>query len=57
MTTIRRIGAEVTDAAMAGRAEYVMLNKGTYLRDAMQTIDDVLVHMRGHISMTTPTGA
>lgn len=34
--------AEVSDAAMACRAECVMLNKGPYIRDAVRFLDDIL---------------
>ena len=34
--------AEVTDAAMAERAECVMLNKGPYITEAVQVLDDIL---------------
>jgi pyruvate kinase len=40
--------AEMTDAAMAERAECVMLNKGPYLADAVSVLDDVLGRMEGH---------
>jgi pyruvate kinase len=40
--------AEITDAAMAERAECVMLNKGPYVREAMRSLRDVLARMRGH---------
>ncbi|MBI3693007.1 MAG: hypothetical protein HY239_20695, partial [Mycolicibacterium aromaticivorans] len=40
--------AEITDAAMAERAECVMLNKGPYITDAVVTLDDVLGRMAGH---------
>jgi pyruvate kinase len=40
--------AEVTDAAMAERAECVMLNKGPYLLDAMRTLEDILRRMQTH---------
>lgn len=40
--------AEITDAAMAERAECVMLNKGPYLRDAVRSLRDILARMRGH---------
>jgi pyruvate kinase len=40
--------AEVTDAAMAHRAECVMLNKGPYIVQAVQVLDDILRRMRGH---------
>ena len=40
--------AEMTDAAMAERAECVMLNKGPYLAEAISVLDDVLGRMEGH---------
>jgi pyruvate kinase len=40
--------AEVTDAAMAHRAECVMLNKGPYILQAVKVLDDILCRMRGH---------
>ncbi len=40
--------AEITDAAMAERAECVMLNKGPYVADAVSLIDDLLGRMEGH---------
>ncbi|MGZ8650444.1 MAG: pyruvate kinase [Solirubrobacteraceae bacterium] len=40
--------AEITDAAMGGRAECVMLNKGPYIADAVSLLDDVLAAMEGH---------
>lgn len=40
--------AEMTDAAMAERAECVMLNKGPYLSAAVTVLDDVLGRMEGH---------
>jgi pyruvate kinase len=40
--------AELTDAAMAERAECVMLNKGSYVRDAVGLLADVLGRMEGH---------
>jgi pyruvate kinase len=40
--------AEITDAAMAERAECVMLNKGPYAREAMSLLDDLLARMEGH---------
>jgi pyruvate kinase len=40
--------AEVTDAAMAHRAECVMLNKGPYIVQAVNVLDDILRRMRGH---------
>ncbi|HVO96387.1 MAG TPA: pyruvate kinase [Terriglobales bacterium] len=40
--------AEITDAAMAERAECVMLNKGPYIIDAVKVLDDVLRRMQRH---------
>lgn len=40
--------AEITDAAMAGRAECVMLNKGPYIVDAVRSLDDILRRMETH---------
>ena len=40
--------AEVTDAAMAHRAECVMLNKGRYIVNAVEALDEILRRMRGH---------
>lgn len=40
--------AEATDAAMAGRAECVMLNKGPYIIEAVQMLATVLSRMQGH---------
>jgi pyruvate kinase len=40
--------AEITDAAMAERAECVMLNKGPYIIEAIETLDDILKRMSGH---------
>jgi pyruvate kinase len=45
--------AEITDAAMAGRAECVMLNKGPYQLEAVTVLDDVLTRMQGHQSKKT----
>lgn len=45
--------AEITDAAMAERAECVMLNKGDYILLAMQTLDSVLTRMQAHQSKKT----
>ncbi|MBK8232448.1 MAG: pyruvate kinase [Candidatus Eisenbacteria bacterium] len=46
--------AEVTDAAMSGRAECVMLNKGPFLREAVAFLDDVLRRMQLHQSKKRP---
>jgi len=40
--------AEITDAAMAERAECVMLNKGPFVLDAVGILDDVLGRMEAH---------
>ncbi len=40
--------AEVTDAAMASRAECVMLNKGPYIRETLSFLAGVLRRMREH---------
>lgn len=46
--------SEMTDAAMAARAECVMLNKGAYVVDAVEILDDVLNRMQGHQMKKTP---
>jgi pyruvate kinase len=46
--------AEVTDAAMAHRAECVMLNKGPYIVDAVTALDDILRRMHGHQTKKRP---
>ena len=40
--------AEITDAAMAERAECVMLNKGPYIFHAMDVLDSVVSRMQHH---------
>jgi pyruvate kinase len=45
---------EMTDAAMAARAECVMLNKGPHLAEAVTIMDDVLRRMQGHQRKKTP---
>ena len=40
--------AEVTDAAMSGRAECVMLNKGPHVLHAVRFLDDVMTRMQAH---------
>jgi pyruvate kinase len=42
--------AEITDAAMGGRAECVMLNKGPYIVDAVKVLDNILKRMEAHQS-------
>jgi hypothetical protein len=46
--------AEITDAAMGGRAECVMLNKGPHIVDAMRTLDDILRRMQSHQAKKRP---
>ena len=38
--------AEISDAAMAERAECVMLNKGPFILDAVRLLDSVLARIR-----------
>jgi len=45
---------EMTDAAMAERAECVMLNKGEFIVEAITILDDVLTRMEAHQSKKTP---
>ena len=40
--------AEISDAAQAGQAECVMLNKGPYIQHAIQVLKDILTRMEGH---------
>ena len=40
--------AGFTDAAMAERAECVMLNKDPFVVDAVQLLTDMLLSMEGH---------
>ena len=40
--------AEVTDAAMAQRAECVMLNKGPMVAEAIRSLSDILERMQSH---------
>ncbi|MCP5315614.1 MAG: pyruvate kinase [Chromatiaceae bacterium] len=47
--------AEVTDAAMSGRAECVMLNKGPYIIDATRFLGAVLDRMAFHQSKKSST--
>jgi len=52
LTTLTKTGvmtrAEVTDAAMAQRAECVMLNKGPRVLDAVGSLSDILHRMQSH---------
>jgi len=45
---------EMTDAAMAARAECVMLNKGPYLFEGIEQLGLLLGRMSGHMSKKTP---
>ena len=45
---------ELTDAAMGARAECIMLNKGPYLLDAIDTLHQLLVRMDDHLHKKTP---
>lgn len=58
LETLARTGlpsrAEITDAAMGGRAECVMLNKGAHIADAMRTLDDILRRMQCHQAKKRP---
>jgi hypothetical protein len=40
--------SEITDAALAQRAECVMLNKGPYIDKALKTLNEILVKMQNH---------
>jgi pyruvate kinase len=40
--------AEMTDAAMASRAECVMLNRGDHIAEAVTALGDVFHRMAGH---------
>lgn len=46
--------AEITDAAMAQRAECVMLNKGPHILKAIQLLDDILKRMRAYQDKKAP---
>ena len=52
--TGRPTRGEITDAAMSGRTECVMLNKGPHILDAMRTLDDILRRMQTHQSRKRP---
>lgn len=45
---------EMTDAAMAARAECVMLNKGPAVGEAVELLDGLLARMDNHINKKTP---
>lgn len=46
---------DMTDAAMAARAECVMLNKGPAVAEAVDMLDRLVTRMEGHMSKKTPT--
>ena len=46
---------EMTDAAMAARAECVMLNKGANIGEGVATLDRLMRRMAGHQVKKTPT--
>ncbi len=58
LETLVKTGApsrgEMTDAAMAARAECVMLNKGPYLFDAIAKLDRLLGRMDDNVHKKTP---
>ena len=41
---------EMTDAAMAARAECVMLNKGPFLFEGVELLDHLFDRMKGHVN-------
>jgi len=45
--------AEISDAAMSGRAECVMLNKGPYILHALSVLDDIVTRMQAHLDKKT----
>lgn len=46
--------AEVTDAAEGGRSDCVMLNKGDYIVEAVEMLDEILHMMKEHQFKKTP---
>jgi len=46
---------DMTDAAMAARAECVMLNKGPAVAEAVELLDRLVSRMEGHMTKKTPT--
>ncbi len=52
LETLAKTGAisrpELSDAAMSGRAECVMLNKGPFIMSAVRTLDAILRRMQDH---------
>lgn len=51
----QRTRGEMTDAAMSGRAEAVMLNKGPFVAEAVTLLDQLLSRMERHQSKKTST--
>ncbi|MCB0703850.1 MAG: pyruvate kinase [Saprospiraceae bacterium] len=47
--------AEVSDAALSAQAECVMLNKGPYIVEAVRTLKDIIIKMKGHLSKKKST--
>jgi len=45
--------AEITDAAMSGRAECVMLNKGPRIIEALSALNSVITRMQAHQTKKT----
>lgn len=45
--------AEITDATMAGRAEVVMLNKGGYMPETVDLLNQILVDNSKHMLKKT----
>lgn len=46
--------AEITDATMGARAECVMLNKGDYIQDGLQMLDELLIRSQEHQYKKSP---
>jgi pyruvate kinase len=46
--------AEITDAAMAQRAECVMLNKGPHITEAIRMIDEIMKSMENYHQKQAP---
>jgi pyruvate kinase len=46
---------EISDVVAASRAECVMLNKGPFIADTIELLDEVVARMRGHFDKRTPT--
>ena len=45
---------EMSDVSMSERAECVMLNKGPFIAEAIDILDDVLTRMEAHQLKKTP---